>query len=100
MQYGTKLKIYLKKQVNSELVYKDIDKYIRTKVDLNSTPFLSKSKFENEYYTCTSVLLVYSIVNINNKYYPVVLSNEYKYIFNKEEIKIMSTINEYDDFDD
>ena len=80
----------LKKQLNSELIYEDNDKYIRTKVDLHNTPFLNKNKYENKCYAWTSVLLLKSIVNINNKCYPVVFSNECKYITNKQEIKITS----------
>ena len=102
MQYGTKLKIYLKK-INNELMCEDNYKHIRTKVDLHNTPFLHKNKYENKPCAWTSVLLLASIVNINNKYYPVVFSNECRYIANKQEIKIISknhndSDDEYDKF--
>ena len=44
-----------------------------------------------------------SIVNVDKKYYPLVLSNECKYIVIKEKIRIMSAIVEeliINDFDD
>ena len=63
---------------------------------MHNTPFLNKSKSKCEYYAWTSVLLLDSTVNINNKYYPVIFSNECKFINNKEEIEIMSAIDEYD----
>ena len=85
-----KIKDLLKKQFNSELIYEDNDKHIRTKVDLHNTPFLNKNKYKNKCYAWISFLLLKSIVNINSKYYPVVFSNECKYIANKQEMKIIS----------
>ena len=57
-----------------------------------NTPFLNKSKSKNECYVRTSVLLLECIVNINNKYYPVVFSNECKYLVYKEKKKEISEI--------
>ena len=85
-----KIKDVLKKQFNSELIYEVNDKYVRTKIDLHNTPFPNKNKYKNKCYAWTSVLLLKSIVNINNNYYLVVFSNECKYIANKQEIKIIS----------
>ena len=54
-------------------------------------------------YIWTSVLLLDSIVNENKNHYPLVFSNECKYIVSKKKIKIMSAIDEeliIDNFDD
>ena len=98
-----KIKDLIKKQFNSELVYKYKDKYLRTKVDLHNTPFLNKSKSKNECYAWTSVLLLESLVNKNDKYYPVVFSNECRYIVSKQGMEAISAIDEefiVDDSDD
>ena len=60
-----------------------------------NTPFLGKrvSKKKN-FFLRTSALLLDSIVNVNKKYYPLVFSNECKYIVSMEKIKIMSAIDE------
>ena len=50
-----KIRDLLKKQLNSELVYKDIDKYIKTKVNLHNTLFLNKSPSKSECYAWSSV---------------------------------------------
>ena len=103
-----KIKDLLKEHFNSELIYGDNDKYIMIKVDLHNTPFLNKNKCENKCYAWTSVLLFKSIVNIYNKYFQALFSNESKYMANKQETKIISnnhndlivddSDNEYDKF--
>ena len=47
---------------------------------------------ENEYYTCLSVILLDSLVKIDNDYYPQIFVEECKYAVKKK--KIMNTINE------
>ena len=49
-----KIKDLVTKQFNSELVYKDKDKYIRKKVNLHNPLFLNKIKSKNECYIWTS----------------------------------------------
>ena len=67
MKYEIKLKVELKK-INSEPVYND--KFIKTKVNLYNTPFLFKKiPKEVECYTCLSIILLDSIINVDNKYY-------------------------------
>ena len=41
-------------------------------------------------YTNNCFIVLKSVVNINDKFYPVVFSNECKYIANKQQIKIIS----------
>ena len=96
-----KISSLFKKEFCSEPVHKD--KQIRTKVNLYNTPLLGKRVPKNECYAWASVFLPDSIVNVDKKYYPLVLSNECKYIVIKEKIRIMSAIVEeliINDFDD
>ena len=69
---------------------------MRTKVDLHTPPCFNKTKSKNECYAWTSVFLLEPNIDINNKYYPVLFSNECKYIVNKQDIKIRSeNLNNY-----
>ena len=70
---------------NKEFVNEPVckDKYTRNKLNLYSTPFLGKRVSKNECYAWISVLLLDSIVNKNKKY-PLVFSNECKYLVSKE----------------
>ena len=65
-----------------------------TKVDLHNLPFLNEKEPKNGCYAWTSVLLLDSIININKKFYPLVFSNECKYIVSKEKLEIMNSIDE------
>ena len=55
------------------------DKYIKTKISLNTYFYNNKMPRENEHYTCLSVISLYSMVNIDIKYYPQVFLRECKY---------------------
>ena len=46
------------------------------------------------YFFVLTILLIDSIANVNKKYYPLVFSNECKYIISKKKIKIISSIDE------
>ena len=46
------------------------------------------------YFFVVTILLIDSIANVNKKYYPLVFSNECKYIISKKKIKIISSIDE------
>ena len=50
--------------------------------------------FKNEYYVWTSVLLLDSIVNVNEEHYPLVFSNKCKYITSKQKIKVTKGLDE------
>ena len=101
------IKSLFKKEFDSELVYSD--KYIKTKGSLcNINIYGNKTPKEGKYYTCFSVILLDSIINVDKKYYPQVFLEECKYAAKKR--KIMSTIKEelkldkvddesYDEFD-
>ena len=85
----------LKKGFNSEPVYDN--KYIKTNVKIynnriNTNFHGNKMPEENEYYTCLSVILLDSLVKIDNDYYPQIFVEECKYAVKKK--KIMNTINE------
>ena len=68
MKYGIKLKIHLRKKLDSEPV--DNDKEIKAKINLYDINFYgSKTPIERKHYTCFSVMLLDSIVNVNKKYY-------------------------------
>ena len=56
------------KKFDIEPVYND--KYIRAKINLHVTKFQgNKTPTEGEHYTCFSVILLDSIVNVDKKYY-------------------------------
>ena len=70
-----KAKSLFKEKFISEPVYKG--KFIKTKVNFYNTPFLCKKMpKENECYTCVSILLLDSVINIAKKYYPQVFLQE------------------------
>ena len=81
----------------SNPVYGDDDKYIKTKIKMfaNSiiTNFLNKKiPKEKEPCKCLSIIMIDSIIRVNKKYYPQTLSEECKYI--QENIKMENYINE------
>ena len=69
---------------DSEPVYGDNDKYLKTKIkmyeDRVNTNFQSKKiPKENVSYKCLSLLMLDSIITANKKYYPQTLLEECKY---------------------
>ena len=82
------------------------DKYIKTKIKIYNnrihTNFQgNKIPEDNECCICLSVILLDSVVKIDNDYYPEIFLKECKYEGKKK--KIMNTINgelSLDDFDD
>ena len=63
------------KEFDSEPVYGDSDKYIKTKImsygDKVNTKFQGKKvPKENESYKCLSLIMLYSVIRVNKKYYP------------------------------
>ena len=68
-----------KKEFNSEPVYND--KCITAKIILyNVNLYGNKMHRKNERYTCLSVILLDSLVNVNKKYYPQVFLEKCKYV--------------------
>ena len=91
------IKELMKINFESNPVYGDDDKYIKTKIKMfaNSiiTNFLNKKiPKEKEPCKCLSIIMIDSIIRVNKKYYPQTLSEECKYI--QENIKIENYINE------
>ena len=73
------------------------DKYIKTKIKIynnkiNTNFRGNKTPEDNECCTCLSVILLDTVVKINNDYYPEIVLEEWKYAIKKK--KIMNTINE------
>ena len=69
---------------DSEPVYGDNDKYLKTKIkmyeDRVNTNFQSKKiPKENVSYKCLSLLMLDSVITANKKYYPQTLLEECKY---------------------
>ena len=82
-----KISNILKKVFHSEPVYND--KYIKTKIKFcNNKICLNFHDNEipknNEYCSCLSVILLDSVVNIDNVYYPQVFLEECKYAIKKK----------------
>ena len=73
MEIWDKIKGLIKKEFNSEPVYND--KYIKTKIKIYNKVYTNfehnKLPWDNKYFTCLSVILLYSIfVNSDEEYYP------------------------------
>ena len=87
-------------EFDSDRVYGDNDKYIKTKVkmyeDRVNTNFQDKKlPKENVSYKCLSLIMLNSVVRVNKKYYPQTILEEYKYVIRKN--KMENVIN--DDLD-
>ena len=75
-------------EFDSEPVYGDNDKYIKTKImmyeDRVNTNFQGKKlPKENASYKCLSLIMLDSVIRINKKYYPKTLLEECKYVIRK-----------------
>ena len=71
-------------EFDSEPVYGDNDKYIKTKIksygDKVNTNFQgNKMPKENASYNCLSLIMLDSVISVNKKYYPETLLEECKY---------------------
>ena len=87
-------------EFDSEPVYGDNDKYIKTKIkmyeDKVNTNFQGKKvPKENTSYKCLSLIMLDSVITVNKIYYPQTLLEECKYVIKKN--KMESLIN--DDLD-
>ena len=82
---------------DSELVYGDNDKYIKTKIELygdkvNTNFQGKKTPKENASYNCSSLIILDSVIRANKKNYPQTLREECKYEIKKN--KMESLIND------
>ena len=79
-------------EFDSEPVYGDGDKYIKTKIkmyeDRVNTNFQGKKvPKENASYKCLSLIMLDSVIRVNKKYYPQTLLEECKYAVRKNKIE-------------
>ena len=79
-------------EFDSELVYGDVDKYIKTKIkmygDRVNTNFQGKKvPKENALYKCLSLIMLDSVIRVNKKYYPQTLLEECKYVIRKNKME-------------
>ena len=75
-------------EFDSEPVYGDVDKYIKTKItmygDRVNTNFQGKKvPKENASYKCLSLITLDSVIRVIKKYYPQTLLEECKYVIRK-----------------
>ena len=79
-------------EIDSELVYGDVDKYMKTKIktygDKVSTNFQGqKVPKENASYKYISLIMLDSVIRVNKKYYPQTLLEECKYAIRKNKME-------------
>ena len=77
---------------DSEPVYGDNDKHIKTKIKLygnkvNTNFQMKKIPKENAPYKCLSLIMLDSVIRANKKYYPETLLEECKYEIKKTKIE-------------
>ena len=82
----------MNKEFDSEPVYGDNDKYIKTKIkmyeDRVNTNFQGKKVPKgNASYKCLSLIMLDSVIRVNKKYYPQTLLEECKYVIRKNEME-------------
>ena len=87
-----KIKNLMNIEFDSDPVYGDNDKYIKTKIkmyeDRVNTNFQGKKvPKENASYKCLSLIILDSIIRLNKKYYPQTLLEECKYVIRKNKIE-------------
>ena len=79
-------------EFDSEPVYGDVDKYIKTKIkiyeDRVNTNFQGqKVPKENASYKCISLVMLDSVIRVNKKYYPQTLLEKCKYVIRKNKME-------------
>ena len=79
-------------EFDSEPVYGDVDKYIKTKIkmfeDRVNTNFQGKKvPQDNASYKCLSLIMLDSVIKVNKKYYPQTLLEECKYVIRKNKME-------------
>ena len=79
-------------EFDSEPVYGDVDKYIKTKIKMygdrvNTNIQGKKVSQENASYKCISLIMLDSVIRVNKKYYPQTLLEECKYVMRKNKME-------------
>ena len=79
-------------EFDSDPVYGDNNKYIKTKIKMYedgvNTNFQGKNApKENTSYKCLSLIMLDSVIRVNKKYYPQRLLEECKYVVRKNKIE-------------
>ena len=79
-------------EFDSDLVYGDNDKYIKTKIkiykDRVNTNFQGKKvPKENASYKCLSLIMLDSVIRVNKNYYPQTLLEECEYVIRKNKME-------------
>ena len=79
-------------EFDTEPVYGDNDKYIKTKIEMYegrmNTNFQGKKvPKENASYKCSSLITLDSVIRVNKKYYPQILLEECKYVIRKNKME-------------
>ena len=79
-------------EFDSDPVYGDVDKYIKTKIKLCgnkvNTNFQGKKlPKENASYKCLSLIMLDSAIRVNKEYYPQTLLDECKYVIKKKKME-------------
>ena len=92
-----KIEKLIKINFESELVYDDDDKYIKTEIKIYAGSIITnfhdkKMPKEKAPRKCLLIIMIDSVTKANEKYYPQTLLEECKYI--QEKIKIENYINE------
>ena len=82
----------LNMEFDSEPVYGDNDKYIKTKIklceDRVNTNFQGKKvPKENASYKCLSLVMLDCVIRVNKKYYPQPFLEECKYVIRKNKME-------------
>ena len=77
---------------DSEPVYDDYDKYIKTKIktykdNMNANFQSKKIPKENASYKCLSLIVLHSVIRVNKKHYPQTLLEERKYEIKKNKME-------------
>ena len=88
----TKISSLMNIEFDSDPVYGDNNKYIKTKIkmyeDRVNTNFQGKKvPKENASYKCLSLIMLNSVISVNNKYYPQTLLEECKYVIRKNKME-------------
>ena len=91
-QIWKKVRNLLNIKFDSKPVYGDNDKHIKTKIKINgdkaNTNFQGKNiQEENTSCKCLSLIMLYSVVKVNKKYYSQTLLEECKYEIKKTKMK-------------
>ena len=88
----------LNTEFDSEPIYCDGDKYIKTIIKIYGgrvNPNLQGKRVpkENASYKCLSLIMLDSVISLNKKYYPQTLLEECKYVIRKNKMENLTNNN-------